>query len=87
MAPPRNSDPREKRDTTMKQGIHPKYETITANCSCGNKIEVGSTLCKDISLDVCSACHPFFTGKQKIVDTGGRVDRFRKRFGARSSKK
>ncbi|WP_144392974.1 50S ribosomal protein L31 [Pleionea sediminis] len=71
----------------MKEGIHPKYETITASCSCGNKIEVGSTLCKDISLDVCSACHPFFTGKQKIVDTGGRVDRFRKRFGSRGGKK
>ncbi|MEE4244806.1 MAG: 50S ribosomal protein L31 [Kangiellaceae bacterium] len=70
----------------MKDGIHPKYETITATCSCGNKIEVGSTLCKDISLDVCSECHPFFTGKQKIVDTGGRVDRFRKRFGSRGDK-
>ncbi len=71
----------------MKEGIHPKYETITATCSCGNKIEVGSTLCKDISLDVCSSCHPFFTGKQKIVDTGGRVDRFRKRFGSRGGNK
>jgi len=71
----------------MKDGIHPKYEEITASCSCGNEIKVGSTLCKDISLDVCSACHPFFTGKQKIVDTGGRVDRFRKRFGARGGKK
>ena len=71
----------------MKQDIHPKYETITATCSCGNKVEVGSTLCKDINLDVCSACHPFYTGQQKIVDTGGRVDRFRKRFGARSLKK
>ncbi|NVJ49870.1 MAG: 50S ribosomal protein L31 [Gammaproteobacteria bacterium] len=71
----------------MKEGIHPKYEVITATCSCGNEIKVGSTLCKDISLDVCSACHPFFTGKQKIVDTGGRVDRFRKRFGARGGKK
>ncbi|WMS86450.1 50S ribosomal protein L31 [Pleionea litopenaei] len=71
----------------MKEGIHPKYEEITASCSCGNEIKVGSTLCKDISLDVCSACHPFFTGKQKIVDTGGRVDRFRKRFGARGGKK
>ncbi|NVJ58976.1 MAG: 50S ribosomal protein L31 [Gammaproteobacteria bacterium] len=70
----------------MKQGIHPKYEEITATCSCGNVIKVGSTLGKDINLDVCSACHPFFTGKQKIVDTGGRVDRFRKRFGARGKK-
>ena len=71
----------------MKEGIHPKYEEITATCSCGNVIKVGSTLCKDLNLDVCSACHPFFTGKQKIVDTGGRVDRFRKRFGARGGKK
>jgi large subunit ribosomal protein L31 len=71
----------------MKADIHPKYETITATCSCGNTIEVGSTLCKDISLDICSACHPFYTGQQKMVDTGGRVDRFRKRFGARSLKK
>ncbi|MEI5640370.1 MULTISPECIES: 50S ribosomal protein L31 [unclassified Pseudoalteromonas] len=71
----------------MKEGIHPKYETITASCSCGNKFETRSTLCKDIHLDVCSACHPFYTGKQKILDTGGRVDRFNKRFGALSSKK
>ena len=70
----------------MKEAIHPKYEQITATCSCGNKISVGSTLCKDISLDVCSECHPFFTGKQKIVDSGGRVDRFRKRFGKRGGK-
>ncbi|ALO43492.1 50S ribosomal protein L31 [Pseudoalteromonas sp. SS15] len=71
----------------MKEGIHPKYESITATCSCGNKFETRSTLCKDIHLDVCSACHPFYTGKQKILDTGGRVDRFNKRFGALSSKK
>ncbi len=70
----------------MKEGIHPRYEQITASCSCGNQIQVGSTLCKDINLDVCSACHPFFTGKQKIVDSGGRVDRFRKRFGSRGAK-
>ncbi|WP_462155521.1 MULTISPECIES: 50S ribosomal protein L31 [Pseudoalteromonas] len=71
----------------MKEGIHPNYETITASCSCGNKFETRSTLCKDIHLDVCSACHPFYTGKQKILDTGGRVDCFNKRFGALSSKK
>ncbi|GMM86378.1 50S ribosomal protein L31 [Pseudoalteromonas sp. MTN2-4] len=71
----------------MKEGIHPKYESITATCSCGNKFETRSTLCKDIHLDVCSSCHPFYTGKQKILDTGGRVDRFNKRFGALSSKK
>ena len=68
----------------MKKDIHPNYETITASCTCGNKIVVGSTLGKDLSLDVCSECHPFYTGTQKIMDTGGRVDRFRKRFGNRS---
>lgn len=67
----------------MQANIHPKYEAMKATCSCGNVIETRSTLTKDISLDVCSKCHPFFTGKQKIVDTGGRVDRFNKRFGAR----
>ncbi|MCF2861950.1 MULTISPECIES: 50S ribosomal protein L31 [Pseudoalteromonas] len=71
----------------MKEGIHPKYEAINATCSCGNKFQTSSTLCKDIHLDVCSECHPFYTGKQKILDTGGRVDRFNKRFGALSSKK
>lgn len=71
----------------MKEGIHPKYTEITATCSCGNKILTRSTLGKDIHIDVCSECHPFYTGKQKILDTGGRVDRFKKRFGALSSKK
>lgn len=70
----------------MKQGIHPTYEEITATCSCGNVIKIRSTLGKDINLDVCSACHPFYTGKQRNVDTGGRVDRFKKRFGALSKK-
>lgn len=69
----------------MKADIHPKYEAMVATCSCGNKIETRSTLAENISLDVCSNCHPFFTGKQKIVDSGGRVDRFKKRFGARGS--
>ncbi|MCY7296665.1 50S ribosomal protein L31 [Alteromonas sp. a30] len=70
----------------MKEGIHPEYNEITANCSCGNSMKIRSTLNKDLNLDVCSACHPFYTGKQKIVDTGGRVDRFNKRFGALKSK-
>ncbi|MEH6567593.1 MAG: 50S ribosomal protein L31 [Halioglobus sp.] len=69
----------------MKADIHPKYEDITATCSCGNKVQTRSTLCEDLHIDVCSACHPFFTGKQKMLDTGGRVDRFNKRFGNRSS--
>ncbi len=70
----------------MKQDIHPEYNEITASCSCGNKIAIRSTLGKDINLDVCSACHPFYTGKQRNVDTGGRVDKFKKRFGALSKK-
>ncbi len=63
----------------MKQGIHPKYNQTTIRCACGNIIETGSTK-ETIVVDVCSKCHPFFTGKQKLVDTGGRVDRFKKRF-------
>ncbi|MGL5005986.1 MAG: 50S ribosomal protein L31 [Plesiomonas sp.] len=70
----------------MKQGIHPEYKEITANCSCGNVIKIGSTG-RDINLDVCGNCHPFYTGKQREVSTGGRVDRFNKRFGALSGKK
>ncbi len=71
----------------MKDGIHPKYVEITASCSCGNVINVGSTVGKDLALDVCSECHPFYTGKQKEVSSGGRVDRFNKRFGALGAKK
>lgn len=69
----------------MKAEIHPEYGEITATCSCGNVINTRSTLGRDIHLEVCSACHPFYTGKQKIVDSGGRVERFRRRFGDRSS--
>lgn len=71
----------------MKADIHPEYTEITATCSCGNKIVTRSTIAKDIHLDVCSACHPFYTGQQKVVDTGGRIDKFKKRFGAVSSRK
>ena len=63
----------------MKENIHPKYEQTTITCACGNVIETGSTR-GDIHVEVCSKCHPFFTGKQKLVDTGGRVDKFKKRF-------
>ncbi len=65
----------------MKDGIHPQYNEIKASCSCGNIMDIRSTLDKDINLDVCSLCHPFYTGKQRNVDTGGRVDKFKKRFG------
>jgi large subunit ribosomal protein L31 len=68
----------------MKSDIHPKYAAIKATCSCGNVVETGSTLGKDIHLDVCSACHPFYTGRQKVADAGGRIDRFKQRFGSRS---
>lgn len=71
----------------MQADIHPEYREIKATCSCGNVIETRSTLQADIHLEVCSACHPFYTGKQKILDAGGRVERFRKRFGNRSSTK
>jgi large subunit ribosomal protein L31 len=65
----------------MKAEIHPEYHSIKATCSCGNEVAIGSTLAEDIHLDVCSSCHPFYTGKQKTIDSGGRVERFRKRFG------
>ncbi len=64
----------------MKEGIHPKYEQTTIRCACGAVIETGSTK-KDIKVEICSKCHPFYTGKQKLVDTGGRVDRFNKKYG------
>lgn len=70
----------------MKNGIHPEYNDVTITCSCGNVIKTRSTLKQEINLDVCGNCHPFYTGKQRIVDTGGRVDRFNKRFSIPSSK-
>jgi large subunit ribosomal protein L31 len=64
----------------MKAEIHPDYKTITVICSCGATFETRSTLGKDLHVEVCSACHPFYTGKQKIVDTAGRVDKFRRKY-------
>ncbi len=63
----------------MKDGIHPKYDKAVVNCACGNNFETRSTQ-PEIRVEVCSKCHPFYTGKQKLVDTGGRVDRFNRRF-------
>ena len=63
----------------MKEAIHPKYEETAITCACGEVIKTKSTR-KDIKVEICSKCHPFYTGKQKLVDTGGRVDRFKKRF-------
>ena len=64
----------------MKEGIHPNYQQTTIKCACGAVIATGSTK-QDIKVEICSNCHPFYTGRQKLVDTGGRVDRFKKRFG------
>lgn len=64
----------------MKPEIHPNYEAIKVTCSCGNTFESNSTLGRELHLDVCSQCHPFYTGKQKIVDSGGRVDKFRQKY-------
>lgn len=69
----------------MKPEIHPNYEVLTVACACGNKFETRSTLGKDLTVEICSECHPFFTGKQKLVDTAGRVDRFNRRY-ARGTK-
>ena len=71
----------------MKAEIHPKYEEITVTCSCGNKFKTSSTLCKDLHLEICSECHPFFTGQQKMVDTAGRVQRFRDRYAKKGASK
>ncbi len=64
----------------MKEGIHPKYYHTTIRCACGNVIETGSTR-ENITVEICSKCHPFFTGKQKLVDTSGRVDKFNRKYG------
>ncbi len=70
-----------------KQGIHPSYKTIAIKCACGSTFETRSTHKGDINLEICSACHPFFTGKQKLIDTAGRVDRFRRKFAQSDSAK
>jgi large subunit ribosomal protein L31 len=70
----------------MKPKIHPEYRTITITCSCGNKWDTRSTLGRDeLHVEVCSQCHPFYTGKQKIVDTAGRVERFRQKYARRGT--
>jgi large subunit ribosomal protein L31 len=70
------------RSHQMKDSIHPEYKEITVNCSCGNSFQTRSTVGHDLSIEVCASCHPFYTGKQKMVDTGGRVDKFRKKYAA-----
>jgi len=66
----------------MKSGIHPQYKQIKITCSCGNSFEVGSTSNQDIHVEICSACHPFYTGTQKLVDTAGRLEKFKSRLAA-----
>lgn len=69
-----------RKEEAMKEGIHPKYSEITVKCMCGNTFQTRSTK-TEITTEICSACHPFFTGKQKLIDTAGRVERFKKRYG------
>ncbi|UCF64791.1 MAG: 50S ribosomal protein L31 [bacterium] len=66
----------------MKQGIHPEYKTAKVTCACGNTFETRSTV-ENLSVEICSNCHPFFTGKQKLIDTAGRVEKFLKKYGER----
>jgi len=68
----------------MKEGIHPSYEPVRIVCACGNVLETRSTVA-DIHVDICSACHPFYTGKQKLVDTAGRVERFNRKYGRKGT--
>jgi len=68
------------KDKTMKQEIHPDYNEISVICACGNTFQTRSTMGENLNIEICSDCHPFFTGKQKLIDTAGRVDRFNKRY-------
>jgi large subunit ribosomal protein L31 len=67
----------------MKAKIHPQYKEITVHCSCGNSWTTRSTMGKDLNIEVCSACHPFYTGKQKVLDTAGRIEKFNQKYGTR----
>lgn len=68
----------------MKAAIHPVYEEVRVHCACGNTFVTRSTHKGDIHVEICSACHPFFTGKQKLMDTAGRVERFRRKYGKKT---
>jgi large subunit ribosomal protein L31 len=74
----------ERSEDTVKQGIHPKYDEVEVRCACGNTFKTRSTK-PELHLEICSACHPFFTGRQKLIDTEGRVERFTKKFGAQTA--
>ncbi len=69
----------------MKEGIHPEYHEIKVQCACGESFMTRSTRKDELHIEICSACHPFFTGKQKLIDTAGRVDRFNKRYGKKTA--
>lgn len=69
----------------MKEGIHPKYAVVTVTCACGHSFQTRSTR-DELSVDICSMCHPFYTGKQRLVDTAGRIDRFRRKYGQAGAK-
>jgi large subunit ribosomal protein L31 len=68
----------------MKAGIHPEYQEVSVSCACGNVFKTRSTKKDSIRLDICSNCHPFYTGKQKLVDTAGRVERFQRKYGRKT---
>ncbi len=70
----------------MKPDIHPEYHKIKATCACGNEVELGSVL-TEMKVEICSACHPFFTGKQKLIDTAGRIEKFKKKYAKHLAKK
>ena len=70
----------------MKASVHPEYTEITVSCSCGNTFTTRSTLGQNLQVEVCSSCHPFYTGKQKMLDTAGRVDKFRKKYAAAAAR-
>lgn len=72
-------------ESKMKEAIHPEYHKIMATCACGNEVALGS-VDKEIKVEICSACHPFFTGKQKLVDSAGRVEKFLKKYGKKLEK-
>jgi large subunit ribosomal protein L31 len=78
---------RARRKDIMKDAIHPKYAETQVTCSCGNTFATRSTTAKPIHIEVCSSCHPFYTGKQKVMDTAGRIDKFRQRYGTKGTAK
>lgn len=79
MKPADSAENKHKEVINVKEGIHPKYGKAIVKCACGNTFETGSTK-PELRVEICSQCHPFFSGKQKLVDTGGRVERFKKRY-------